>query len=114
MLHPDYASHTANLLSTAIDQSLYVTVQITALAFSPDGQTLASGSEDGSMMAWDLKEARRSGLAPSHKGPVWSLAFSQGDGAILASGKLFSLSSNHNSFTQDRALFCDIYCVQHE
>lgn len=61
-------------------------LQVTALAFSPDGQTLASGSEDGSMMVWDLKDARRFGVTPNHKGPVWSLAFSQGDGAILASG----------------------------
>lgn len=40
------------------------------------------------MMLWDLKDARRFGMTPSHKGPVWSLAFSQGDGAILASGML--------------------------
>ena len=88
-------------------------LQITALAFSPDGQTLASGSEDGSMMVWDLKEARRSGLAPSHKGPVWSLAYSQGDGAILASGTLVNLSSNVDSFKQERGLMCDICYVQH-
>ncbi len=64
-------------------------MQVTALAFSPDGQMLASGSEDGSLMLWDLKDARRFGLAPQHKGPVWSLAYSQGDGSILASGMSF-------------------------
>lgn len=66
--------------------SLWTLLQVTALAFSPDGHTLASGSEDGSLMVWDLKDARRTGLTPNHKGPIWSLAFSQGDGAILASG----------------------------
>lgn len=71
-------------------------LQVTALAFSPDGQTLASGSEDGTMMMWDLREARRFGVTPNHKGPVWSLAFSQGDGAILASGTLpFDCSPFH-------------------
>ena len=65
-------------------------VQVTALAFSPDGQMLASGSEDGSLMLWNLKDARRFTLAPQHKGPVWSLAYSQGDGSVLASGDLNS------------------------
>ena len=60
--------------------------QVTALAFSPDGQMLASGCEDGSLMLWDLKDARRFGVAPQHKGPIWSLAYSKGDGIILASG----------------------------
>lgn len=60
--------------------------QITALAFSPDGQTLASGSEDGALMTWDLKDARRTALTPEHTGPVWSLAYSQGAGSLLASG----------------------------
>ena len=37
-------------------------------------------------MLWDLKDARRFGVTPQHKGPVWSLAYSRGDGSILASG----------------------------
>jgi len=37
-------------------------------------------------MLWDLKDARRFGVTPQHKGPVWSLAYSKGDGSILASG----------------------------
>ena len=61
-------------------------LQITALAFSPDGQTLASGSEDGALMTWDLKDARRTALTPEHTGPVWSLAYSHGAGGLLASG----------------------------
>ena len=76
--------------------SLCGVLQVTALAFSPDGQILASGSEDGSMMVWDLKDARRFGVAPSHTGPVWSLAFSQGEGAILASGLP---CAHHSPFT---------------
>ena len=37
-------------------------------------------------MLWDLKDARRFGVTPQHKGPVWSLAYSKGDGSVLASG----------------------------
>ena len=80
-------------------------LQVTALAFSPDGQSLASGSEDGSMMVWDLKDARRFGVTPNHKGPVWSLAFSQGDGAILASG----MPAFNCIYTRCR--FCLCVCV---
>ena len=42
-------------------------------------------------MLWDLKDARRFGVTPQHKGPVWSLAYSRGDGSILASGTLLAL-----------------------
>ena len=77
-------------------------LQVTALAFSPDGQHLASGSEDGGMMVWDLKDARRFAVTPNHKGPVWSLAFSQGDGSILASGM--------TAFTSNTCLCCSM-CV---
>lgn len=52
-----------------------------------DGHTLASGSEDGTVMTWDLKDARRIALSPQHAGPVWSLAYSNGSDNILASGK---------------------------
>ena len=61
-------------------------LQITALAFSPDGQSLASGSEDGALMTWDLRDAKRTALTPEHTGPVWSLAYSHGASSLLASG----------------------------
>lgn len=54
------------------------------------------------MMVWDLKDARRSGVTPNHKGPVWSLAFSQGDGTILASGTTALM--NHTCV-------CDCMCM---
>ena len=68
--------------------------QITALAFSPDGQTLLSGSEDGSMAAWDLGSARRLASMHSHRSAVWSLAFSHGAGSVLASGGLVPMKTS--------------------
>jgi WD40 repeat protein len=62
---------------------------VAAVAFSPDGRTLASGSYDGSVRLWDVvhpARARRLGR-PLSTGAniVYSVAFSR-DGHILASG----------------------------
>jgi WD40 repeat protein len=64
-------------------------VQITSLAFTPDGRSLVSGGEDGALMLWDLGEAKGTAAAAGgHQGAVWALACSRGDGSILASGAL--------------------------
>eukprot|EP00798_Chlamydomonas_sp_ICE-L_P015377 gene15377-21462_t len=59
----------------------------TSLAMSPDGQQVAAGCEDGSIMVWDLGTAKRlATLSGQHIGPVWSLQYSGGRGALLVSG----------------------------
>lgn len=61
-------------------------LQVTSLAFTPDGLHLLSGDEEGSVNAWDLRQAKRVHSSKAHSGPVWSLATSHRSGAILASG----------------------------
>ena len=59
---------------------------ITSVAFSPDGKILASGSDDKTIILWDLKTSKPLGPPlTGHKNGVLSLAFSP-DGNLLVSG----------------------------
>eukprot|EP00633_Aureoumbra_lagunensis_P003719 CAMPEP_0197302380 /NCGR_PEP_ID=MMETSP0890-20130614/51010_1 /TAXON_ID=44058 ORGANISM="Aureoumbra lagunensis, Strain CCMP1510" /NCGR_SAMPLE_ID=MMETSP0890 /ASSEMBLY_ACC=CAM_ASM_000533 /LENGTH=291 /DNA_ID=CAMNT_0042781965 /DNA_START=84 /DNA_END=956 /DNA_ORIENTATION=+ len=58
---------------------------VNALAFSPDGSILASGSKDNTVMIWDTKNGNRIRTLSDHSGSIEALAFSP-DGSILASG----------------------------
>ncbi|MEU7156821.1 nSTAND1 domain-containing NTPase [Streptomyces chrestomyceticus] len=56
---------------------------VTAVAFSPDGRTLATGSVDRTVKLWDTATDRLRGTFIGHIGPVYALAFSP-DGRYLA------------------------------
>jgi WD40 repeat protein len=56
---------------------------VTALAFSPDGKNLCSGSYDKTVRIWDVASGKQLHLLEGHKGAVESLAFSP-DGNTLA------------------------------
>ena len=53
----------------------------------PPLSQVACGTDDGSIHVWDLGSARKVASLQGHVGPVWSLAYSHGAGAILASGE---------------------------
>ena len=58
---------------------------INSVAFSPDGQTLASGSTDNTIQLWNVSDGSLLSTLSGHSYSVLSLAFSP-DGQTLASG----------------------------
>lgn len=60
------------------------TDRVMTVAFSPDGQFLASGGADKSVRIWSLTSGRSTHTIPAHDGHVMSVAFSQ-DSKLLAS-----------------------------
>ena len=60
------------------------TEAVTSLAFSPDGKTLASASEDRTVGLWDTATGQRLRTLSGHTDNVLSVAFSP-DGKTLAS-----------------------------
>lgn len=59
--------------------------QLTALGFSPDGQWLAGGSEDGAILLWRVKTCEMLLNFRAHEKKIRCLAFSP-DSRRLASG----------------------------
>src|SRR5262245_50674879 len=58
---------------------------IAAVAFSPDGKTLATGSADPAVKLWDLQAGKAKATLTGHTGAVAAVAFAP-DGKTLATG----------------------------
>ena len=58
---------------------------ITSAAFSPDGQTIASGSNDKTIRVWDVTTGQIQNILTDHRAGVTSVTFSP-DGSTLVSG----------------------------
>ena len=69
-----------NMLVSRNDPRAYLSI-----SFSPDGQTVASGSWDNTFKLWDVASGRELRTFIGHGNTVTSIAFSP-DGQVLASG----------------------------
>ena len=77
------------LYDTATHQEIALltghTHEVRSVAFSPDGNTIASGSDDNTIRLWNVHGRKHQQTLKGHTAPVVSVAFSP-DGRTLASG----------------------------
>jgi len=59
--------------------------EVTAVAFSPDGKSVASGTSLGALRIWDVATGKLQTTLLERGGMIWTLTYSQ-DGKMLASG----------------------------
>src|SRR5207244_10113873 len=72
--------------SLKLQTSLKTTGKFTySVAFSPDGKTLASGHQDGTIIVWEVSTGKERARLKGHAHVVFGLGVSA-DGRILASG----------------------------
>ncbi len=78
--------HSTSFAGANFERSAFTKVisNISAVAFSPDSQQLATGDGNGSVCVWDAGTGEQLSLYQGHIGWVWSVRFSP-DGGLLAS-----------------------------
>jgi len=85
-----FPSQTASLSAVTRPQLVLQTghaMRVDGLAFSPDGQLLATASADNSIRLWDIRSNRELRTLVGHVTGVKGVAFSP-DGRLLASGSI--------------------------
>jgi WD40 repeat protein len=81
----------------------YATNIVFSVAYSPDGKSLASGSQDKSVRVWDVASGREVLRLDGHSDMVARVAFSP-DGKNLASGSTDKTVRLWDPFRSDFAL----------
>ncbi|MBD2027883.1 AAA family ATPase [Leptolyngbya sp. FACHB-711] len=79
--------HQVNLANSDLSKTVFTeTLSLTlAVAFSPDGQLLATGDTNRELRIWRVADGKNLLICQGHTNWIWSVAFSP-DGRMLASG----------------------------
>ncbi len=98
---------TQKLVKTLSPKTLSVKGSIRAIAYSPNGEILACGTMDKTIVLWDVHKWKKRGVLKGHTDGVSSITFSP-DGQTLASGcwngtiRLWNAHTGENLKTFDR------------
>lgn len=88
---------------------------VRCIAFSPDGQTLASGSCDNTIRLWNTSSGNHIGALRGHSAQVFSIAFSPDSQMLVSSSRdktvrLWSMNYRRE-IRKMRGSFFDVYSV---
>lgn len=61
-------------------------LRVNTLAFSPDGQILASGSNDNTVRLWDVNSGKQLHILNGHSSNIGTVAFTPDGGSLISSG----------------------------
>jgi WD40 repeat protein/transcriptional regulator with XRE-family HTH domain len=75
-----------NFQNTDLARSVFAVTLggVISLAFTPDGEILATGDVDGNICLWNVADGKQLSILQGHRTWIWSVGFSP-DGRILAS-----------------------------
>jgi WD40 repeat protein len=88
---------------------------VTAVAFSPDGQAVVSGSLDDTIIVWDATTGDPLRRFPGHQGNVWDVAFNPDGTQIVSSSAViwrYDTLQQLQAWTVENRFLPDIRCNQ--